>query len=124
MIKKSANWMVHEDDRILEYLSREDPMSRWQIAHDLHLDGRLVRTRLRVLAKAGWVANDNRGHLDDHWSITTRGVGYLAGYVDANLIRPLPALRPPHDASRAVGGVLIMSCMMCYTNNLALLKSY
>ena len=96
MIKKSADWMVQEDEKILEYLSREDPSSWWQIAHDLHLSSRLVRTRLRVLGKAGWVASDDRGDLDDHWSITTRGVGYLAGYVDANLIRPLPALRPPH----------------------------
>ncbi|AZQ16045.1 winged helix-turn-helix domain-containing protein [Halorubrum sp. PV6] len=88
--------MVQEDEKILEYHSREDPSSWWQIAHDLHLGGRLVRTRLNVLAKAGWVANDDRGDLDDHWSITTRGVGYLAGYVDAKLIRPLPALRPPH----------------------------
>ena len=96
MIKKSADWLVQEDEKILEYLSREDPSSAWEISHDLHLRRRFVQTRLRVLANAGWVATDDRGDLDDHWSITSRGVGYLAGYVDANLIRPLPALRPPH----------------------------
>ena len=96
MVKKSANWMVQEDEKILEYLSREDPASWWEISHDLHLGGRLTRTRLRVLAYAGWVDVDDRGALDDHWSITTRGVGYLAGYLDAELIRPLPALRPSY----------------------------
>jgi|GEM_PF-326379 len=95
-MKKSSNWMVSEDDRILEYLSREGASSWWQIANDHNLGGRLVRSRLRVLAKADWVAHDDRGDLDDHWSITTRGVGYLAGYVDATLIRPLPSPRPPH----------------------------
>ena len=58
-MKKSANWMVNEDDRILEYFSREDPSSWWQIAHDFHLGGRLVRTRLSVLTKAGWVVNND-----------------------------------------------------------------
>lgn len=96
MYKKSANWMVQEDENILEYLSREDPASAWEISHDLHLRRRFVRTRLRILANAGWVATDDRGDLDDHWSITTRGAGYLAGYVDAKPVRPLPALRPPH----------------------------
>ncbi|OYR87593.1 winged helix-turn-helix domain-containing protein [Halorubrum sp. E3] len=88
--------MVAEDDRVLEYLSREGTSSWWEIAHDCDIIGRVVRTRLRVLARAGWVAHDDRGHLDDHWSITSRGAGYLAGYVDADLVRPLPALRPPH----------------------------
>jgi len=64
--------------------------SWWQTVHDLHLGGRLVWTRLRVLAKAGWVATDDRGDLDDHWSITIRVVGYLR-LRRRNLIRPLPA---------------------------------
>jgi len=96
MIKKSADWMVQEDEKIIEYLSREGASSWWQIANAHHLGGRLVRTRLRILRKAGWVVARDRGDLDDHWSITSRGVGYLAGYVDADLIRPLPAPRPPH----------------------------
>ena len=96
MVTKSSNWMVHEADRILEYLDREGPSSWWQIANDLHTSGRLVRSRLRVLAKAGWIAHHPRDHLDDHWSITTWGLGYLAGYVDADLVRPIPAHRPPH----------------------------
>ena len=96
MVKKSANWMISEDDRILEYLHREGTSSWWQIAHDCELLGRLVRTRLTVLAKAGWVAHHDRGDLDDYWSITTWGMAYLAGHLDADLVRPLPALRPPH----------------------------
>ena len=95
-MKKSANWMVNEDDRILEYLDREGASSWWEIAHDCELLGRLVRTRLTVLARAGWVAHHDRDELDDHWSITTWGLAYLKGHLDANLVRPLPSLRPPH----------------------------
>lgn len=95
-MKKSANWMVSEDDRILEYLEREGPSSWWQVAHDLHLKQRLVRSRFRVLAKADWIAHHDRGGLDDHWSLTTWGHGYLCGHVDADLVRPLPALRPSY----------------------------
>lgn len=95
-MKKSSNWMVSEDDRILEYLDREGPSSWWQLAHDTHLRSGLVRSRLRVLACAGWIAHHERPGRDDHWSITTWGLAYLAGHVDADLIRPLPAHRPPH----------------------------
>ena len=35
-MEKSTNWMVSEDDRILEYLSREGPSSWWEITHVLH----------------------------------------------------------------------------------------
>jgi DNA-binding IclR family transcriptional regulator len=95
-MKKSANWMVSEDDRILEYLDREGASSWWEVAHDLHLQQRLVRTWLRVLVKAGWITSHDRGDLDDHWSITTWGAGYLDGHVNADLVRPLPALRPSY----------------------------
>lgn len=95
-MKKSSNWMVSEDDRILEYLDREGTSTWWQIACDCELTGRLVRTRLRVLARADWVAHHKRDGLDDLWSITTWGLAYLAGHVDADLVRPLPALRPSY----------------------------
>jgi len=47
-MKKSANWMVSEDDRILEYLDPKGASSWWEVAHDLHLQQRLVRTWLRA----------------------------------------------------------------------------
>ena len=46
--------------------------------------------------KAGWITSHDRGDLDDHWSITTWGAGYLDGHVNADLVRPLPALRPSY----------------------------
>lgn len=88
--------MVNEDDRILEYLDREGPSSWWEVAHDCELLGGLVRTRLKVLAKAGWVARHERDGRDDYWSITTWGMAYLKGHLDADLLRPLPALRPAY----------------------------
>jgi len=72
-------------------------LSWWQTVHDLHLGGRLVWTRLRVLAKAGWVATDDRGDLDDHWSITIRVVGYLAGYVDVTSSARFPREQKSED---------------------------
>jgi len=95
-MKKSSNWMVSEDDRILEYLDREGTSSWFEVAYDCEMLGRLVRSRLRVLAKAGWIAHRERDGLDDCWSITTWGLAYLAGHVDADLVRPLPALRPSY----------------------------
>ncbi|OYR83243.1 winged helix-turn-helix domain-containing protein [Halorubrum ezzemoulense] len=70
--------------------------SWWEIAHDLHFRQRLVRTRLSVLANAGWITSHDCGDLDDHWSITTWGAGYLDKHVNADLVRPLPALRPSY----------------------------
>jgi len=95
-MKKSSNWMVSEDDRILEYLDREGTSSWFEVAYDCEMLGRLVRSRLRVLAKVGWIAHHERDGLDDCWSITTWGLAYLAGHVDADLVRPLPALRPSY----------------------------
>jgi len=51
----------------------------------------------RVLAKAGWVATDDRGDLDDHWSITIRVVGYLAGYVDVTSSARFPREQKSED---------------------------
>jgi DNA-binding IclR family transcriptional regulator len=95
-MRKSANWMVHADERILEYLDREGSASTWAIASDLHLRRGLTRDRLHMLAHVGWVEHAVDPYVDDTWSITTWGLGYLDCLVDANLVRPLPKLRPSY----------------------------
>jgi hypothetical protein len=48
-----------------------------------------------VLANAGLVEVHPRATLDDRYELTSWGELYLAGDVDAELQRPLPAVRPP-----------------------------
>lgn len=36
------------------------------------------------------------GRVETYWSITAWGAGYIDGHVNADLVRPLPALRPSY----------------------------
>jgi hypothetical protein len=90
--------MTHTDDRILEYLSSVSTATAWEIAYEQGIEGdrRRIENRFRVLANAGCVDVYFRDvGLDDEYEITGWGEMYLDGDVDAELRRPLPAVRPP-----------------------------
>jgi len=98
VIRKCGCWMNHTDDRILEYLSEVSKATAWEIAFEQGVEGnrRRIERRCRVLANAGFVDVYFRdAGLDDEYEITTWGELYLDGDVDAELQRPLPAMRPP-----------------------------
>ncbi|WP_248897781.1 winged helix-turn-helix domain-containing protein [Haloplanus halobius] len=70
----------------------------WEIAfeQDVEADRRRIERRCRVLANAGFVDVYLRDlGLDDEYELTSWGEMYLDGDVDAELQRPLPAVRPP-----------------------------
>jgi len=86
--------MQHLDERILEYLANEGTSPVWMLAEDLIYERGHVRRRCRTLAEAEFVDIERRDGNDDRWDITTWGLLYLAGELDADLRRPVPALRP------------------------------
>jgi len=97
-MRKTGIWMTHTDDRILEYLAQVSKSTAWEIAYEQGVEGdrRRIERRCRVLANAGFVDVYFRDvGLDDEYEITTWGELYLDGDVDAELRRPLPAVRPP-----------------------------
>ena len=95
--RKSAEWLCHLDERIMERLDEaEGPLTPWMIADDLGAPTRRrVDERCRVLARAGFVQMDRRLALDNKFTLTGWGRLYLEGEVDAGLREPLPAPRPP-----------------------------
>jgi DNA-binding IclR family transcriptional regulator len=89
--------MILPDDRILEHLAAaEEPLTPWMVAVDLDLPTGLVRARLDRLTHAEFVARSERDRMPTHFEITTWGIQYLDGDVDAHLRRPYPRPRPPH----------------------------
>lgn len=97
MIRLDASWMCQMDERILEFLASYGGAAK---PHRISLEceswswGR-VNARCRVLADAGLVAV-GRGEFVDEFSITADGEAYLAGQIDAQLRRPVPAPRPSY----------------------------
>lgn len=95
-------WMKLLDERILDRLDEGSDATAWEISFDL--TGTASRDRVEercgVLANAEFVELREReivdGRTETVYAITTRGSRYLDREVDANLIRPLPAPRPPH----------------------------
>jgi len=92
-----GDWMEDVDERIMECLDEsEKPLTPWMVADDLGAPTRRrVDERCRVLAQAGFVTLTQRVAVDDKFTITGWGRLYLAGEVDADLRRPLPAPKPP-----------------------------
>lgn len=82
------------DERILEYLATEGASPAWMLASDLDWMQRHVAERCRVLAEAEFIEREPREGFADRWDITTWGLLYLAGDLDADHRRPLPGLRP------------------------------
>jgi len=79
-MRKNANWMKAQDDRILEHLDREGWASPSLIASESSIDiseGH-VEERLRMLWYAGLVSPI----WADAYEITTQGVLYLRGELD------------------------------------------
>jgi len=95
--RKSAEWLCHLDERIMERLDEEEgPLTPWMISEDLGAPSQMrVDERCRVLARAGFIQISHRFALDDQFSLTGWGRLYLDGDVDADLREPLPAPRPP-----------------------------
>ncbi|AXG11758.1 hypothetical protein DU484_06215 [Haloplanus rubicundus] len=96
-MRRSGCWMTHTDDRILEYLYEVSTATAWEIAYEQGVvaDRRRIGRRCRVLVNAGFVNVVEREGLNDEFEITRWGELYLDGDVDAELRRPLPAMRPP-----------------------------
>lgn len=94
-MRKSATWMKLTDERILECLAETEPLTPWMLGDDLSVDDRYVFHRCQVLANAGFVEVVLREELPDKYAISSWGKLYLAGEVDAELRRPIPAPRPP-----------------------------
>ena len=95
--RKSAEWLRHLDERILERLDNADePLTAWQLAHDLDSPTRRrVVKRCRVLAHAEFTVVLPRDGLENQFDITGWGQRYLEGEIDADHRRPLPAPKPP-----------------------------
>jgi len=95
-------WMQLVDERILEYLRDAGDSFPFEISLSIAQTASTDRISERcwVLANAELVdASDHRiGHdrYATKFGISERGVHYLEGVVSAELIRPLPAPRPPH----------------------------
>ena len=68
-MRKWANWMVHIDERILEYLSEKGETFAWAIAYDIGQDDQRIRRRLRVLARADLVERVEREDKTDRKSV-------------------------------------------------------
>lgn len=93
-IRLDSGWMVHSDERILERLAEEGHGPSWMIASDLDYQRFHVARRCRMLAEAEFVEREQRDGFADEWYITTWGVLYLKGELDADLRRPDPGMRP------------------------------
>lgn len=94
--RRSAVWLYHLDERILEHLDEGEPLTAWQLAYDLGSPSpSRVADRCRVLPDSGFVATIRLDTLDDKYDITGWGQRYLLGEVDADLRQPMPAPRPP-----------------------------
>lgn len=103
VVRRMGRWMDVLDERILEHLAEEG----WATARTMvRLDGfdasrQRLTGRCRVLAHAGLITPFVDSAEADVWELTGRGELYLRGEVDAELVRPVPAPRPP-EAVRPV----------------------
>jgi len=83
------------DERILERLADDGTAPAWMIASDIEIPRVRVGSRCRVLAEADFITREPREGFADVWEISSMGLLYLAGELDADHRRPLPAPRPP-----------------------------
>ncbi|WP_058366536.1 winged helix-turn-helix domain-containing protein [Haloparvum sedimenti] len=81
-MRKSADWMTIWDDRILEIIREEGPMSPTPLSnHDYIRIGKSgVSKRLNRMKDHGLVQELGNGV----YSITEKGVSYLDGEIDAS----------------------------------------
>jgi len=91
--------MTADDERILEYLADEGWSSpRLMSRFGVKLEKDQVQKRCKLLARVGFVVpvrTDQTIAEATKWELSPQGERYLEGEVDANLYRPLPAVRPP-----------------------------
>lgn len=84
--------MTHVDERILEALDEQVLSNPELLAIEIDAASECrIRERCEVLANAGYV----EPAAGEMYELTTWGRLYLSGDVDAELIRPTPAPRPP-----------------------------
>jgi len=93
-VRKMSRWMESVDERILERLASEGDGTAFAISLDVDRTRFHVLHRCRVLAEAEFVEREQRGQLEERWAISTWGLLYLAGELDADLRRPVPGMRP------------------------------
>jgi len=103
LIRRSGDWMCLLDDRLLEAVAALGPISVQALAsrRGLNAPVRVISTRLRLLADVGLVAplGDLPGRT---WEITTWGVRYLQGELDAELLYPGRRSWPAVVSSKSV----------------------
>lgn len=79
-VRLSADWMGQVDDRILEYLESEGPVSPGKMAESdkIRFSRDYVNRRLILLRKANLVEMIGNGV----YSLSSKGQEYLAGVAD------------------------------------------
>ncbi len=85
-VRKSAEWMAHADERILELLDQTEPRSPTEIVDDgrVHFSRQHVNNRCLILAERGLLQKLGNGV----YRITDDGRAYLAGDLDASQLEP------------------------------------
>lgn len=100
MVRRHGDWMCSLDERILEYLDTvvwSEPRLMMKFG-ELNASKSRVEERCQVLARVEFVIparNDKQPCNARMWELSDAGERYLAGEVDADSRRPLPAPRPP-----------------------------
>lgn len=94
MAKKPSTWMEIIDHRVLERLAEQGNAPAWMIASDIDEPRLRVARRCKVLAEAEFIEREERAGFADEWYITSWGMLYLKGELDADLRRPDPGMRP------------------------------
>jgi hypothetical protein len=101
-MSRATPWIKLIDERILEHLDENGDCFPFEISLDLAMTASTDRVREHcwVLANAGFVdptqhklAHDRHG---TKFGLSDRGRDYLDDELNAELIRPLPGMRPPY----------------------------
>lgn len=91
-------WMQHVDERVLEHLGDRVWSDAELMASDMDASAAHIAERCRIMARLGYV-EPTRDDVDAEdatmWELGYWGREYLEGGVDAELIPPSPAPRPP-----------------------------
>lgn len=95
MVRLDSDRLLYTDERIMEWLAGNGEGTAYRISLNLVSSSRYVSHRCHILGKAEFIDVKHRRGLDNRYELTTRSQRYLAGEVNADLIRPEPGARPP-----------------------------
>ncbi|GAA0206951.1 repressor phrH2 [Halobaculum roseum] len=89
-----GDWMQGLDERVLERLAEQGNAPARMIASDIDEPRLRVARLCKVLAEAEFIEREEREGFADERYITSWGLLYLAGELNAELRRPEPGMRP------------------------------